>query len=249
MEKQAEKHYPSVADITKAEHVGIVKEIFGTITKRYDFLNHLLSLRRDVAWRRFAVKRMRFFNTYRFLDVACGTGDLAVEVAAHYPQTEISGLDFVGEMVVKARRKVEKKGLGSRIRLIKGDAVSLPFADDSFDVAAIAFGIRNIPDKLEALMEMARVVAPGGQVLVLEMTLPRFRILRGIYHFYLSRILPRLAHLLTGNPAAYLYLVDSIRNFPAPEEFSALMEESGLVNVKKYALTLGITYLFSGIKK
>jgi len=248
MEKQAEKHYPSVTGTTKDEHIGMVKEIFGTITERYDFLNHFLSLRRDVVWRRFAARRMRFFNTYRFLDVACGTGDLAVDVAICHPRTEITGLDFVREMVAKARRKIEKKGLCSRIRLIEGDAVSLPFADGSFDVAAIAFGIRNIPDRIEALREMTRVVAAGGQVMVLEMVLPRHRLFRRIYHFYLSKILPRLAQAFTGNPGAYLYLADSISNFPAPEKFAALMEEAGLVGVKKYALTMGITYLFCGIK-
>ena len=249
MKKQAEKRYPSVTDMTKAEHIGIVKEIFGTIIKRYDLLNRVLSLRRDVAWRSFAVKRMRFFNTFRFLDVACGTGDLALEVAEHYPRTEIFGLDFVGEMIFKAVRKIEKKGLYHRICLIKGDAVLLPLADNSFDVAAIAFGIRNIPDKLEALSEMTRVVVPGGQVLVLEMTLPNFKILRGIYLIYLSKVLPRVAHLLAGNPGAYMYLADSIKNFPSPDEFSALMKASGLVKVKRYVLTLGVANLFSGIKK
>jgi demethylmenaquinone methyltransferase/2-methoxy-6-polyprenyl-1,4-benzoquinol methylase len=249
MKKQAEKLYPSVANATKDEHIGMVREIFGTITESYDFLNHLLSLRRDVAWRRFAVKRMCFFNTLRFLDVACGTGDLAIDVALRYPHTEISGLDFVREMMVHARQKIEKKGLGSRIRLIEGDAVALPFADNSFDVAAIAFGIRNIPDMLGTLREMTRVVTAGGQIMVLEMVLPPRRLFRYIYYFYLSRVLPRLAKVFTGNPGAYLYLADSIRNFPTPEKFVALMKEAGLTDVKKYSLTLGVTYLFSGTKK
>ncbi len=248
MKKHEKKLYPPVTGITKAEHIGMVKEIFGTITEKYDFLNHFLSLRRDVAWRRFAVKRMRFFNTHRFLDAGCGTGDLSIDVAAHNRNAKIFGLDLVREMTVKAKDKVGKKGLSRRIRLVRGDAVSLPFADGSFDVSAIAFGIRNIPDRTEAIREMARVVVPGGQVMVLEMTMPRQKAFRRIFNFYLGKILPRLAQIFTGDPGAYLYLADSIRNFPSPEEFSALMEEAGLVSVKKYALTLGITYLFSGTK-
>ena len=248
MKKEKPKHYPSVAEISSDEHIGMVKEIFGTITNRYDFLNHFLSLRRDVAWRRFAVKKMRFLNTRRFLDIACGTGDLALDVAARYPHTQITGLDFVKEMLVLAGPKIEKKGLGSRVHLVEGDATALPFADSSFDVAAVAFGIRNIPDRLQALREMTRVVTPGGQVMVLEMVLPPNRMFRPVYHFYLSRILPRLARIFTGNPGAYHYLADSIKNFPAPDKFAALMTEAGLKDVKKYSLTLGVTYLFCGIK-
>jgi demethylmenaquinone methyltransferase/2-methoxy-6-polyprenyl-1,4-benzoquinol methylase len=248
MKKLRVKPYPSVAEATKAEHIGMVKEIFGTITERYDFLNHFLSLRRDISWRRFAVRRMSFFKTNRFLDVACGTGDLAIDAVLSYPQIKATGVDFVKAMTDSARIKMKRGIIGDRIRFVRGDATLLPFADGSFDVAGIAFGIRNIPDRMEALREMTRVVAPGGQVLVLEMTLPRHRIFRGLYLLYLGRILPRLAQIFTGNPQAYIYLADSIRHFPGPERFSALMEEAGLMEVKKYSLTFGITYLFSGTK-
>ena len=248
MKQFRKKSYPSISEVTKTEHIGMVKEIFGTITERYDFLNHLLSLRRDVFWRRFAVRGMRFFKTGRLLDVACGTGDIAIAAAALHADIKAVGLDFVKEMTDKARIKTEKAGFGSRIRLVRGDATLLPFTDNSFDAALIAFGIRNIPDRREALREMRRVVVPGGRVMVLEMVLPRHRFFRSIYLFYLERILPRLARIFTGNPRAYIYLADSIKNFPSPEKFSALMEEAGLIGVKKYALTLGITYLFSGVK-
>jgi demethylmenaquinone methyltransferase / 2-methoxy-6-polyprenyl-1,4-benzoquinol methylase len=248
MSKPGEKQYRSVSEATRAEHIGMVKEIFGTITGRYDFLNHFLSLRRDIAWRRFAVRHMRFFRTNRFLDVACGTGDLAIDAVSRYRHVEVAGLDFVREMLVKAHVKLKRGGYCSRIRLVMGDATVLPFADNSFDVACIAFGIRNIPDRTEALREMARVVTPGGQVMVLEMTVPRLRIFRQVHIFYLEKILPRLARAFTDNPGAYMYLADSIKNFPTPDQFAALMEKQGLREVKKYALTLGITHLFSGIK-
>ena len=240
--------YPSVSEATEDERIVMVKDIFSTVTGKYDFLNHLLSLRRDIAWRRFTVKQMRFFETNRFLDVACGTGDLAIAAAFLYPHIHVTGLDFVKEMIGQACRKVEKRHLSQNIRFIKGDALSLPFVACSFDVAGIVFGIRNIPDKMQALREMTRVVVPGGQVMVLEIILPRHTLLRCVYRIYLRKILPSLARLFSSNPAAYYYLADSIMNFPTPDNFSVLMEETGLTKVKTYSLTMGITYLFIGIK-
>jgi demethylmenaquinone methyltransferase/2-methoxy-6-polyprenyl-1,4-benzoquinol methylase len=191
---------------------------------------------------------MRLFETGRFLDVACGTGELAVTAASVYPHIRAAGIDFVKEMIDQACIKTEKRRLSQNICFIEGDALHLPFAASSFDVAGIAFGIRNIPDKLQALREMTRVIVPGGQVMVLEMILPRHTMFRGIYRIYLCKMLPRLARLFSSNPAAYHYLADSIMNFPAKDIFSALMEEAGLMNVKTFSLTMGITYLFVGIK-
>ncbi len=231
-----------------AERISVVKDIFGTIGGRYDFLNHFLSLRCDIAWRHFTVERMRFFKTNRFLDVACGTGDLAIAAASLYPHVHVTGLDFVKEMMDLACRKVEKRQLSQNVRFIKGDALHLPFVACSFDVAGIAFGIRNIPDRMQALREMTRVVVPGGQVMVLEMIFPRHTLFRGVYSIYLRKILPWVARLFSPNPVAYNYLADSIMNFPTPEIFPTLMEEAGLTEVKTYTLTMGIAYLFIGIK-
>ena len=208
------KKYPSVSTITETEHIKIVKEIFSTITKRYDFLNHFLSMRRDIAWRRFAVKKMQFFKTNRLLDVACGTADIAIMAATKKPDTSVVGLDFVQEMLEIGQKKISDKFLLDRIKLIRGDAVSLPFADNTFDAACIAFGIRNIPDRMSALKEMMRVIVPGGQILVLEMTFSRKSIFRRLYHTYLNCILPNLAKRLSTNAGAYFYLADSIMNFP-----------------------------------
>ncbi|MCX5811208.1 MAG: bifunctional demethylmenaquinone methyltransferase/2-methoxy-6-polyprenyl-1,4-benzoquinol methylase UbiE [Proteobacteria bacterium] len=248
MEKRLNKQYPSVSMVTGTEHAGMVKEIFSTITKRYDFLNHFLSMRRDVAWRRFTVKKMRFFLTGRFLDVACGTSDLAIMTAKRFHDVQSTGVDFVQAMLVAGRKKIYRKGLGQDINLANADALSLPFKDNTFDVAAIAFGIRNIPDRTAALGEMIRVIVPDGQVMVLEMTYIRNRLFKRLYHLYLNFILPGIAGLLSFNPAAYLYLADSIMNFPSPERFAGLMGEAGLTEVKKYKLTFGITYLYTGIK-
>jgi demethylmenaquinone methyltransferase/2-methoxy-6-polyprenyl-1,4-benzoquinol methylase len=234
--------------MTDGEHVGVVREIFSTITEKYDFLNHFLSLGRDIAWRRSAVKKMRFFQTHRFLDVATGTADLAIVAARRYPRIQVTGVDFVRDMMKLGRLKIEKRRLSDRIRLLMSDALDLPFPDNNFDVAGIAFGIRNIPNKIRSLREMMRVVVPGGQVMVLEMTFPGDRFVRGIYHIYLNRLLPTLARTFSPNPAAYAYLGDSIMHFPSGRDFVRFMGEAGLENVDTFSLTLGITHLYVGVK-
>ena len=248
MAKHINEKYVSVAAITKAEHVRVVKDIFKTITRRYDFLNHFFSLGRDIHWRRFTTGKMHFLKTFRFLDVATGTGDLAIETALRYPAVRVTGLDFVQEMMDRGKRKVEKKGLSHRITFSRGDALNLPFPDDHFDVAGIAFGIRNITDRKRALEEMRRVVVPGGQVMVLEMNFPRQKNLQRIYHLYLNHILPWTARHFSRNPAAYYYLADSIIHFPSPEAFAHIMKEAGFENIALYPLTMGITHLYIGIK-
>ncbi|MBP7231275.1 MAG: bifunctional demethylmenaquinone methyltransferase/2-methoxy-6-polyprenyl-1,4-benzoquinol methylase UbiE [Syntrophaceae bacterium] len=240
--------YPQVKSVSDQERIRMVREIFSTITGKYDFLNRFLSLRRDVYWRKFAAGKMNFFKTNRYLDVACGTGDLSVAAAKKYPQISVTGLDFVLEMVEAAKIKIQRKGLSGRIQVLQGDALELPFADNSFDVAGIAFGIRNIPDRMRALSEMLRVVVPGGQVMVLEMTFVRSWFLKKIYHLYLNDLLPAFARLFSKNPAAYHYLADSIMHFPSPEAFVAVLEDVGMVDVKKYSLTFGVTWLFVGKK-
>jgi demethylmenaquinone methyltransferase/2-methoxy-6-polyprenyl-1,4-benzoquinol methylase len=249
MEKPVERRYPSVREATEKERVGMVKEIFSTITGKYDFLNHLLSLRRDIAWRRFTAKKMRFGPTNRYLDVACGTGDLCIEAVSMHPAVSVTGVDFVPEMLELGQEKIDRRGLSNRVAFAQGDALSLPFRDGSFDVAGIAFGIRNIPDREKALSEMKRVVVPGGQVMILEMAFTRNWFSEFLYHTYLNRILPRIAKRFSQNPEAYTYLADSIMNFPTVEEFLKLMERAGIGEAKAYKLTFGATYLYEGIKK
>lgn len=248
METNVPEKYPPVQEISDVRRIRIVKEIFSTVTGKYDFLNRLLSLRRDVAWRKFAAKKMRFFQTHRYLDVACGTGDLSIAAAGMHPDIAVTGLDFVPEMVAAAKDKIQQRNLGGRIQILHGDALSLPFADNSFDVAGIAFGIRNIPDRARALSEMLRVVVPGGQVMILEMTFVENRFFKWIYHAYLNFLLPAFAKIFSGNPAAYSYLADSIMNFSSPGQFAKILEEAGMVRVEKHSLTFGITWLHVGEK-
>jgi demethylmenaquinone methyltransferase/2-methoxy-6-polyprenyl-1,4-benzoquinol methylase len=242
------ERYPPVTELADGERIGVVKEIFSTVTVRYDFLNRLLSLRRDVAWRSFTTRKMRFFQTFRLLDIATGTADLAIDAVRNHPFIEVVGLDFVKEMLDLGRAKIEKRHLSEKIRLLQGDALSLPFRDNSFDVAAIAFGMRNIPSKTLALEEMRRILVPGGQAMILEMTSPPNQFFKTIYHFYLSRILPQMARPFSQNPAAYYYLGDSIKNFPTAEAFVGTMEEAGFARVEKHSLDFGITYLHIGVK-
>ena len=248
MESPAKHKYPQVSAINDRERVGIVKEIFSTITSKYDFLNHLLSLRRDIAWRRFAIKKMNYTRSNKFLDVACGTGDLSISAALYYPSIVVTGIDFVAEMVNAGKKKVAQRGLAGRVTLLQGDALKLPFDDNTFAVTAIAFGIRNIPDRARALSEMLRVTVPDGQVMILEMTFIQNRLLKLFYYLYLNYLLPLLTKMFSTNTSAYYYLADSIMNFPTPEAFAKLMEDAGMTNVKKYPLTFGVTYLYTGEK-
>ena len=248
--KQPENHsgYPAVAGIGRDEHIGIVKEMFSTIPGRYDFLNHLLSLRRDIAWRRFTVKKMRFFKTLRLLDVATGTADMAIEAALMHPEISVMGIDFVSEMLLPGKRKIAERNLAGRIALLQADATALPFPDGHFDAAVIAFGIRNIPEKLTALREMKRVLTSGGKAYILELNAPQNRLWRKIFAPYLMRVLPGVAGVFSRNPAAYLYLVDSVIHFPPPLAFLALMADAGFSGLEHYSLTLGITSLYVGGK-
>lgn len=240
--------YPAVTGINRDEHIGMVREIFSTIPGRYDFLNHLLSLRRDVAWRRFTIKKMSFFNTFRLLDVATGTGDVAIEAARIHPEITVTGIDFVAAMLIPGKRKIAEAGLDGRVEMLQADATALPFPDEHFDAASVAFGIRNIPERVMALREMRRVLVPGGRAYILELNAPQNRLWRKAFAPYLLRVLPRVARIFTRNPAAYLYLVDSILHFPPPAEFLALMQEAGFAELEHFALTMGITSLYVGRK-
>ncbi len=240
--------YPAVTGIDRDQHIGMVREIFSTIPGRYDFLNHLLSLRRDVVWRRFAIGKMRFFETFRLLDIATGTADMAIEAADIWPEISVHGIDFVIEMLFPGKVKIGERGFAGRVELSQADATALPFPDGSFDASSIAFGIRNIPERLIALKEMRRILVPGGRAFILELNAPQNRLWRKVFAPYLLKALPRIARLFTRNPAAYVYLADSILHFPDPPRFMALMKEAGFSDIEHYSLTLGITSLYIGKK-
>ncbi len=227
------------------KRVATVKRIFGTIAPHYDLLNHLLSGGQDIRWRNKTVKRLSADSTL-VLDIACGTGDLSLATVRRRPNTTVIGLDFVKPMLELARTKTDRAGLQSRVHHTVGDAIRLPFDDNRFDAAMVAFGFRNMPDRARALSEMRRVVKSGGKVLVLEMTLPRNMRMRRFFVWYLNTVIPFLGGLISGNREAYRYLPDSIADFLKPGELTGLFEGAGLLDIHAFPLTFGITYLHEG---
>ncbi|MCX7816059.1 MAG: bifunctional demethylmenaquinone methyltransferase/2-methoxy-6-polyprenyl-1,4-benzoquinol methylase UbiE [Syntrophales bacterium] len=230
------------------KHASYVQRIFSRIASRYDLMNRVLSLGIDVFWRRFSVSHMRFSRTLRVLDVASGTADVAIIAAKRFPEIYVFSVDTVGEMIEVGFEKVRREKLDYRIFFIKGDALNLPFANDSFDVAIIAFGIRNILNRKRVLEEMARVVVPGGQVLVLEMHVPSHSIFRLFFRLYSKSVVPVMANLFSPQPDAYEYLIESIGKFHTPEELSSMMKEGGLGDIVHYSLTFGFAHLYVGRK-
>jgi len=208
---------------------------FNSIARKYDFMNTLLSFGLHYPWKRDAVDVLAVKPGDRIIDVCGGTADLTIRIAQKIgPEGQVYLYDINRAMMEVGRHKISKSSSVGKISLIQGDALSLPFDDNIFDVAAIAFGIRNIPDRRRTLEEMKRVVVPGGQVMALEMNFPRHPLFRRFYDLYLNRLLPRMARLFSRNPAAYRYLGDSIKGFPSPDHFVRLMVEAGLTGIEKY---------------
>jgi demethylmenaquinone methyltransferase/2-methoxy-6-polyprenyl-1,4-benzoquinol methylase len=229
-------------------HPKSIQRLFDSVAPRYDFLNHLLSMRRDICWRRVAVQELRGLNGW-ILDNATGTGDVAFELLRHGDSgRRIAGLDFSEPMIRIAHRKVLSQHREGEVFLSLGDALSLPFPDNTFSASMTAFGLRNIPEKEKALSEMVRVTRHGGKVVLLEFTLPRHGWMRWIYPFYFTRILPWVGGLISGDRAAYRYLPESVLWFQTSEDYARLMRQCGLEQLQCRSLTSGIASLFVGTK-
>jgi demethylmenaquinone methyltransferase/2-methoxy-6-polyprenyl-1,4-benzoquinol methylase len=217
--------------------------MFDAIAERYDLLNRIISLGIDQGWRRRTVAALRLQPGARVLDLATGTGDLAILVAESEPSATVVGLDPSERMLAIAAMKVAGEQLGERIELVSGDAERLPFPDASFDGITMAFGIRNVPNRAQALAEMARVVRPGGRIAILELSEPRGGLVAPLARFHVHTLVPRLGALLSG-AAAYRYLERSIARFPRPAEFAETMRSAGLDVVEVRPLTFGVVCLF-----
>jgi demethylmenaquinone methyltransferase/2-methoxy-6-polyprenyl-1,4-benzoquinol methylase len=235
---------PEIVD----ERGAAVERMFSAIAPRYDFLNRLLSAGRDRAWRREAVQETTLPSRGRLLDVCTGTADVALEAARQFPEAEIVGVDFSRPMIALGTAKVERALLTGRIRLQVAPAEALPFPDQFFDAATVAFGLRNIPDRLRGLREMSRVLKPGGRAVILEFTTPPGRLFRGIYLWYFHRVLPWVGRLVSGHPSAYSYLPASVSDFPSPDGLSDWMRECGFAEVSYRLLTGGIVAIHVGRK-
>ena len=226
-----------------------MRAMFDGLAPRYDLLNRLLSAGIDRQWRRVCVDELAFQVPSRVLDVCTGTADLMVEFLRREPDHRAVGVDLSVEMLKRGRAKLVGHGYAARGRVGAGDAEHLPFADESFDGAMIAFGIRNVGNPLAALREIRRVLRPGAsRLVVLEFSMPA-GLLGSLYRLYFGRILPRIGGWVSGNAGAYRYLPDSVAQFPAPADFGALMEEAGFSRVKWRALTGGIAYVYRGERR
>jgi demethylmenaquinone methyltransferase/2-methoxy-6-polyprenyl-1,4-benzoquinol methylase len=214
-----------------------VRRLFGAIARRYDLANHLLSGGLDFWWRRRAAKMVRAWKPARVLDLATGSGDLALALARACPEAEVLGADFCLPMLLTARRK----GVAN---LVQADGMSLPLPDAAFDAVTVAFGLRNMESWQRGLAEIARVLRPGGHILVLDFSIPRLPI-RALYRFYLHRMLPVFARLLTGDRGAYEYLGASIEKFPSGAAMNVLIETAGFMEAKCEPLTGGVVSLYT----
>ncbi len=234
---------------TYSLHPDSIRKLFGTVAPSYDFLNHLLSMRRDYYWRKIAVRELEGFDGW-ILDIATGTGDVAIEIIHQdNHQRKVFGLDFSEPMLRRAFQKILKGGLVNSVALSLGDAISLPFRESTFSATIIAFGLRNIPDKQRALAEMMRVIKKGGKVIVLEFTFPQEGFMRRLYPIYFKRILPWVGGFVSGDRAAYAYLPESVQHFPLAEDYEKLLRTSGLENIMSRRLTFGIASIISGTRK
>ncbi len=224
-----------------------IQSMFDRIVGRYDVMNRLMTGGMDLTWRRAAARAAIGAGAKRVLDLATGTGDLALELARQGVPTVI-GIDFSQEMLSAAAVKVRDARVPA-IRLGRGDAMRLPFASDTFDALTVAFGLRNLPDYGDAIVEMARVVKPGGRVVILEMSPMRRPILNKAFGLYFEQVVPLVGGLLSGDLDAYRYLPSSVEAFPPAERLVELMRNAGLRNVRFERFALGTVALHIGIKR
>lgn len=214
--------------------------MFAGISKRYDFLNHLLSLEKDKSWRRFAVSKL---PSGYIVDVCCGTGDVAIEASR---SNRVIASDFCYEMLQLCMQKIKEKNLENVI-CIQNDAENLSFKDGTFDGAIVAFGIRNVADIRKALSEMSRVVKNGGSVVILDFSIPENRIFKSVYHLYFKKILPFIGMVISKKNGPYSYLPDSVMAFPRRDAFVELMKDAGISNVEYFDLSFGIVTVYVGV--
>lgn len=224
-----------------------VAEMFDNISQRYDFLNHVLSLNIDKAWRKKVVKLAAQGDPKRILDVATGTADLAIALKKTQPE-KIIGIDISAGMLAVGREKIARKGMSELITLEQADSENLPFEDNSFEVVTVAFGVRNFENLQAGLKEMWRVLKPGGKLLVLEFSQPQSFPFKQLYNFYFKNILPGLGRLISKDQSAYTYLPASVGAFPFGDDFCAELKKADYRQCRFQPVTFGVASIYEGLK-
>lgn len=224
-----------------------IEQMFDGVSHRYDFLNHLLSGGIDVLWRRKALRLLRPLAPQSLLDIATGTGDVAIEAARMLHPGRIVGLDLSEGMLTYARRKVARRGLDGLISFEKGDAENLRFESNSFDAVTVSYGVRNFENLEKGLAEMYRVLRPGGTCIVLEFSKPRGWF-RSVYNFYFKYITPTIGGFFSKDRAAYTYLPESVGAFPDGQDFLNIYQQIGFTHTQCIPLTFGVSSIYVGKK-
>jgi len=225
-----------------------VAAMFNSIAAKYDFLNHFLSFGIDKLWRCRLVKQLAKSNPRQVLDIATGTGDLAIQLAKHHKSVNITGVDISENMLSIGREKILKRKLEERINLKQANSLNLPFADGEFDAAMVAFGVRNFEDLSKGITEIHRVLKNGGSLYVLEFSMPSRFPMRNLYRFYFRRVLPFVGGIVSGSKSAYTYLPESVFAFPEKEKFVEIMANAGFKNCSYKRLTFGVASIYVGSK-
>jgi demethylmenaquinone methyltransferase/2-methoxy-6-polyprenyl-1,4-benzoquinol methylase len=233
---------------SSAEKKEQVASMFDSIAKRYDFLNRFLSLGIDKGWRKKAIANFEGKKMNHLLDIATGTADMALMAYQQIQPTKITGIDISEGMMQYGRIKITDKKLNDTIQLSLGDSTEIPFPDNSFDGAMVAFGVRNFADLEKGLKEINRVLQPGSKLVILEFSQPTSSWFKPIYNLYMKWITPTVGQLFSGNKAAYAYLNESVIAFPEGPAFLKIFEQAGFTKVSQQKLTLGICSIYCGSK-
>lgn len=235
-------------EIPEAEKAGRVRGVFGSVASKYDVMNDAMSLGIHRIWKDAMMDWLAPRAGQRLLDVAGGTGDISFRFLKRAGEAHATVLDLTEEMLVEGRKRAEAERLADRLTWVVGDAMALPFADASFDVYTVSFGIRNMTDPQQVLDEAFRVLRPGGRLMVLEFSQVPNELLRKVYDLYSFHIIPRLGQAIARDRDSYQYLVESIRRFPDQETFLGMLRKAGFENVAYRNLTFGVACLHSGWK-
>ncbi len=245
MEIKAEKITPYSDDRQKGEQV---REMFDTIAPAYDFMNRAMTLGIDKIWRARAVRLIASERPRHILDVATGTGDLAIKMAQKAPQATVTGIDLSQGMIDIGNKKIARKDLTERVSLRVADCLDLPFPDDTFDCVTVAYGVRNFQHLLEGYREMERVLRPGGLLCVLELSTPTSPITRPLYNLYTRHIIPLVGRLISKDTRAYSYLPESIAACAQGDQMTQLMRQAGMTEATHHPMTLGTCTLYTARK-